>query len=77
MTAYTAHRVHGNVVHSHVHGPTRPVYGRVHGSLHGRVGRPLDSRPTGAYMYNAVTSCVRALYTAVYTARTQPYTPAV
>ena len=64
-------RVHGphpctRHVHSRLHGPTRPVRGRV---------------PYGPFtaVYTAVYTriCVRAIYTATYTASTQPYTRAM
>jgi len=46
----------------------------VHGSVYGRVRRPLHGRPRRAYVYTAVKGRVRAKYTSVYTASTQSCT---
>ena len=46
----------------------------VHGSLCGRVRRPLHGRPTRAYVYTAVKRPCTCKYTSVYTASTQSCT---
>jgi len=73
-------RVHGprpctRHVHGRLHGPTRPVRGRtwpymaVNGHVHSRVHTYTCTPP--------LRGRVRAIYTAVYTASTQPYTRAM
>jgi len=67
------------VRYSHVR-PVTAVYTArsqpIHGSVYGRVRRPLHGRPTRAYVYTAVKRpCTRHVqYTSVYTASTQSCT---